>query len=324
MIQTLTSFDIDLVEVLHLEITTKCNARCLLCRRYDDTLYDPNSDQSDINVEFIQTHIPVNFIKRLSKILLCGNFGDPAASSNCINIIKYFKTINPNITVGMHSNGGVQSPTWWRGIAALLSSPTDYVVFSIDGLEDTNHIYRVGVKWDKLITNVKAFIGGGGNAQWDMLVYKHNEHQVDQAINLARDLGFSCFRSKMSGRDIPKTVNLRFPTDYVKFSPQDDTVIKCHALEERSIYISANGLCLPCCFFGVKSNFKLDKIWDFLSESKINLNTTSIGAAVSTFISVESSWTAQPIYMCRQVCGKSASNETLFSDQWKNSIQFKN
>jgi sulfatase maturation enzyme AslB (radical SAM superfamily) len=70
------------------------------------------------------------------------------------------------------------------------------MIFSIDGLEDTNHIYRRNVKWDKLISNVKSFINAGGVAEWDYLVFKHNEHQLEEAEKFSKELGFKFFTPK--------------------------------------------------------------------------------------------------------------------------------
>ena len=77
-----------------------------------------------------------------------------------------------------------------------MNGPKDYCVFSIDGLEDTNHLYRRNVKWEKVIENARSFITAGGKAHWDMLVFEHNKHQVDEAKSYANKLGFVWFRSK--------------------------------------------------------------------------------------------------------------------------------
>ena len=53
------------------------------------------------------------------------------------------------------------------------------MLFSTDGLEDTNEIYRKKVKWDKLMENVEAYIGAGGMATWKWLTFKHNEHAAE-------------------------------------------------------------------------------------------------------------------------------------------------
>lgn len=76
----------------------------------------------------------------------------------------------------------MRTTNYWQELGEdILNQPLDYVVFSIDGLADTNHIYRRGAVWDKIVENAEAFIKAGGSAHWDMLVYQHNQHQVDSA-----------------------------------------------------------------------------------------------------------------------------------------------
>lgn len=95
----------------------------------------------------------------------------------------------------------------------ILSGPLDYVVFSIDGLEDTNHIYRRNTNFKKIMDNARAYIETGASAHWDMLVFEHNKHQVQQCRDMAMELGFNWFRSKTTDRwDIYPQDTLR-PTD---------------------------------------------------------------------------------------------------------------
>ena len=62
--------------------------------------------------------------------------------------------------------------------------------FSIDGLKNTNELYRRKLEWEKLMRNASAFIEAGGVAYWDMLVFKHNEHQIEEVRQLAKNMGF--------------------------------------------------------------------------------------------------------------------------------------
>ena len=61
--------------------------------------------------------------------------------------------------------------------------------FSIDGLEDTNHLYRQDVEWDKIMERAKKFIGAGGRAEWKFIIFRHNQHQVEEARSLSKELG---------------------------------------------------------------------------------------------------------------------------------------
>jgi len=134
-------------------------------------------------------------------VLFCGNYGDAAASSNFLDCARFLKKLGiPSVTV--MSNGSLQSPGWWRELASVLDGKRDKVCFSIDGLADTNHLYRVNSRFDKIMANTAAFIEAGGRARWDFLVFEHNEHQVGEAERLATQMGFQSFALKRTARFI--------------------------------------------------------------------------------------------------------------------------
>jgi hypothetical protein len=227
-------------------------------------------------------------IRQLDKMFMCGNYGDPAAGKNTLEIFQEFRKINPNIVLGMNTNGAIQTTFWWYELAKILNQPQDYVVFSIDGLEYTNATYRQNVNWNKLMSNARAFVEAGGRAQWDMLVYRHNQHEVDSCEQLARDLGFIWFRAKVSRRGF--TESLQFPTGWQPIS-FDTPVIDCHALKEKSVYIDAQGNLGPCCWLGARQQ-------NFVRE-------------------VDAIPTQDPV--CAKVCGATSSG-TVFDQQWQREV----
>ena len=226
---------------------------------------------------------------------MCGNYGDPAAGYYTMDIYNYFRQVNPEITLGMNTNGAIQSTFFWHSLGTLFNKPNDYCVFSIDGLEDTNSVYRRNVDWKKLMSNAEAFISAGGPAQWDMLVYKHNQHQVDACEQLARDMGFKWFRAKVSKRGF--TNNLEFPNGWQE-SVIKEGPIKCHVLKEKNMYIDARGNVSPCCWLGSRqSNF----INDDLATVKLTWKTDT------------------PNSVCRSVCTSNKS-KTSFTNQWQREV----
>jgi hypothetical protein len=212
-----------------------------------------------------------------------------------LDIYQWFRKINPDITLGMNTNGAIQNPKWWSTLGSTLNNNRDYVVFSIDGLEDTNHVYRIGVCWTKLMANVEAFISAGGRAQWDMLVYQHNQHQVDQAQELAKKLGFGWFRAKVSKR--PVVGNLSYPVGWIR-PHQEKTHISCHALKEKSAYIDAQGRLSPCCWLGSRQSNWIADIQE-----------------------VSDTWnSSNPNLICVKTCSVDSSNNTVFDQQWQREI----
>jgi MoaA/NifB/PqqE/SkfB family radical SAM enzyme len=102
-----------------------------------------------------------------------------------------------------NTNGSLRNPAWWSRLGAVMREDQNlgnYCTFSLDGLEDTNHLYRRNTNWKKIMENAKAFIDAGGVAHWDFIVFEHNEHQVDEARELARSMGFKNFNVKRTTR----------------------------------------------------------------------------------------------------------------------------
>ena len=148
------------IKVLHLEPTDVCQAACPLCARETDADFRKDL-QHHLTMAQILKHVSVEQIQQLDKMFMCGNYGDPAAGKNTLDIYQNFRKINPDIVLGMNTNGGLQNTLWWHSIGQLLNKPQDYVVFSIDGLEDSNATYRRNVSWSKLMANAEAFIAAG-------------------------------------------------------------------------------------------------------------------------------------------------------------------
>ena len=283
------------IKVLHIEPTDVCQAACPLCARETDTNFN-KSFKHHLRIEHIQRHFSDRVISKLDKVFMCGNYGDPAAGYYTMDIYNYFRKINPNIVLGMNTNGAIQSTFFWHALGKLFNQPEDYCVFSIDGLEDTNPVYRKNVDWKKLMSNAEAFIAAGGSAHWDMLVYKHNQHQVDDCEQLARDMGFKWFRAKVSKRGF--TDRLEFPIGW-----QDSVVtqgsIKCHVLEEKSMFIDAQGHVSPCCWIGATQQ---DFVKDDLKTIKLTWSTDT------------------PNSVCKATCS-SNKTKSSFTNQWQREVQ---
>jgi len=270
------------IKVLHIEPTDVCQAACPLCARETDPKFCKDQNHH-LTIGHIQQHFNDNRIKSLDKVFMCGNYGDPAAGSHTSDIYKWFRQINPTITLGMNTNGAIQNTFWWNKIGRLFNQPRDYVVFSIDGLEDTNAVYRKGVAWPKLMQNAQAFIEAGGSAHWDMLIYQHNEHQVDECEQLARNMGFKWFRAKVSKR--PLTDRLEWPRNYQ--AQTFDGAIQCHAQQEKSAYIDAQGNLSPCCWIGATQiDFvRTDSVADFVTKKHATcVKTCSTDQSATVFL----------------------------------------
>ncbi len=274
------------IRTVHLELTSRCNAACPMCpRNIEGGVVNPGLPLSELTLDEIKKIFPHNFLHQLDVMYLCGNYGDPIIARDLHPIAEYFRTYS-KLRLGMHTNGSAHKPAWWSQLAAIMKGGPHYVRFGIDGLAETNHLYRRGTRWPMIMANAQAYIDAGGRAEWDFIVFKHNQHEVEAARQVAFDMGFTKFHVRKSGRfrsedtlaTVPKVAvrnrqgNLDYwieePTNEEYLNPAfealpelrarfesyesylDQTPISCKAANGYKIYISAEGLAFPCCWLG--------------------------------------------------------------------------
>jgi MoaA/NifB/PqqE/SkfB family radical SAM enzyme len=228
----------------------------------------------------IAAAFPVELVKQLRQIFFCGSYGDPIVHPQFLEIVRDFREKSSTVWIYIHTNGGTRPVSWWQELADIIG-PYGKIDFGIDGLVDTNHLYRKNVQFSKVIENAKAFIAAGGKAQWNFIVFKHNEHQLDEASALSKELGFVNFLPRKTGRffhhgkiqeiDHWPVTGKSGTTEYYLEPPVNtayrnrsmlnldvikndkdyfsNTEITCDALLGKKVAITAEGLVLPCNFF---------------------------------------------------------------------------
>jgi len=319
------------IKKIHLESTQLCQAMCPMCDRVtlSDGKLNPYITNHSLSIDDVKNIFSPSFIQNLNEMYMCGNLGDPMLAPDCIEIFKYFRKHNSKIYLSMNTNGGARKPEFWIELAKIVN----HVTFSIDGLEDTNHIYRKGVSWKNVMNNVKEFIKAGGKARWDYLIFEHNEHQVELAEKLSKELGFKEFIPKSTNRydkEKPmwqsywrgKTAEVIKPPSKSQYqsevmnNPLIKNIVKNRhkfniapkCVKHKEIYVSATGHVFPCCWAHAStcSSQKLDlaEILDMNSMVREN-NAKEVGItkAIEWFDSIFERWnTADNPYICSAKC----------------------
>ena len=186
---------------VQLELTNYCNARCNLCEREQVHNGDMEGGAPiHLNNKFMTLkEIEQAFSgdwSMLSKVAFIGNVDEPTINPEIFEIIKFFqKKFQGHNVLTIATNGGARDEEFWTRLGNVASEHKGEfaVIFGIDGLEDTNHLYRKNVNWDVLQRNFRAYISAGGCADWQYIPFSWNEHQIDDARELAVKEGFSKF-----------------------------------------------------------------------------------------------------------------------------------
>jgi MoaA/NifB/PqqE/SkfB family radical SAM enzyme len=176
-----------------------------MCVRFykNSPLVRPDLEIRQITIDKFKQYFPPDILHPVAKIMFCGVHGDPCIARDTLEICEYLlENTSMKCAIQIHTNGGMRNTEWWTKLGKIFSNRNQLnwdcwrVIFSIDGLKDTNHLYRRNVEWDKLTANAQAFIDAGGNAAWEYLIFKHNEHQIEEAEELSKKMGFKMFIPK--------------------------------------------------------------------------------------------------------------------------------
>jgi MoaA/NifB/PqqE/SkfB family radical SAM enzyme len=319
-------------DLLEWEVTTACNAACPQCpRNYYGGKTWHTLPIIQNSLVWAKQHLPTDFVQRLRRVDFCGTYGDPIVNTELVSIVSWLLEVNPELSISIKTNGGLKDKFWWTQLAKTLG-PNGTVFFGIDGLHDTNHLYRKKTNFNKIIENATAFIKAGGVANWNYIVFKHNEHQIDEARRLSSELGFANFNLKLTGRFFNKNhkmvdsiivhndknqtdYKIELPThaDYVNSAytqintfAAESININCKFMNLNRIYLSAEGFVFPCGWlhdrmYGYEAeqhpdHQKLKDLFELAGGQQMaNINYTSIDKIVNGvwFDTLQESWSNQ-------------------------------
>jgi len=314
------------------ELSEKCNAACPLCTRINrhdrSKPIDSVSLKRDLSLSDFKHIVTPKVLDIIDEVSLCGNVGDPIASRDCIKIVEYLSKYKVDII--LETNGSLRSAKWWSELGSYMNKDGSVVYFHIDGLEDTNHLYRQKTDYHTIIRNAKSFIQAGGRAVWEFIPFHHNEHQIEEAQRRSKELGFEYFQLRKSNRGWSKEVNkiryvdpngkelhLRPPSEEnigsgVKNKElASNRLIDCRYLRSRNTFINPDGTLWPCCYLAADV-YKLNQETILIEKSApvVNLLEEKEGAILDLvydnifFNEIQSEWEFNGPTTCQNACGK--------------------
>lgn len=244
---------------LQIDLVTNCNARCPFCMRQsehggENTFYPRNRE---LALGDLKKVLADPLMDNLEEVFLCGNYGDSFGTPRLLSYLDAVSEKNPRIRWNIHTNGSLGTPDLWKELAQRTQHHPRLVKFSLDGLADTNAIYRRGVNWERAMANAKLFIEHGGRAVWKFISFSHNAHQVEAARELAEQMGFMRFelRANHSPHLEPFLENgwengsTNFDDELeVGAKLHAQTEIMCDSQKNASVFLDFDGRVWPCCW----------------------------------------------------------------------------
>jgi len=237
------------MQSLHLELTTRCVLECPGCpRTWFSKTFGRKFPNQDLDHDLLHKFLDCDRGRKISHFELQSNHGDIIYYPKIINFLDQWRD-SKNFVI--FTNGSRRSSEFWHEINSRLTAK-DQIVFSIDGLEHTNHLYRKNSDWDSLIEAVKICTKGPARIVWKTIIFSFNQHDLDTMETFALDQGVDEFRlikTHRFGDDTLKPTVDRIDTVKLyensmrlsKISPQ------C-GRNSNQTFVTPDGYCWPCCW----------------------------------------------------------------------------
>lgn len=334
------------IRIVHVEASSRCNSQCPMCSRYTGHGFvQPDLIEGDLSADVFYKLVTKEFANQLDHVYFSGVYGDPCLNKSLPEFVNYLMD-NGCKSISIDTNGGYRGEGWW----ASMARQNVLINFALDGTDnEALEKYRIGVKYDKVYANLKAFVASGGNAQWNFIAFKHNEHQIETAKQLAKDLGVK-FRLKVTqkfrgkrdfkvmvegkhvftleppdqeqfrhtnvGKEehVPSTL---FKFDLKHYSKLNNNKINCKSLERQEVYLAANGMLMPCCYLGTHTHDS-PGAWNLNENYNLkdfDLNIQSVDNILKKQYNISSKWNETVengnLITCLHTCGNQ-ENTTLY------------
>ncbi|MCG8598469.1 MAG: hypothetical protein MI785_29430 [Kiloniellales bacterium] len=323
----------------HIELTDKCNAACPMCPRTDHTNHCTPDLSKVQNIELsladFQANFTDDFCRRVSEVDLCGSLGDPLAARDCLAICDHLTA--RGVGVSISTNASLRSTKWWTELGRHFTRTPSHVEFHIDGLADTNPLYRINTSFEKIIANAAAYIATGARAEWHYILFRHNEHQVTEAQALAKEMGFRKFvlidTIRFGARDrfdyqLPNGAyrslqpsacdGASFQTGFAERVAEapppaaGDGGIVCKSAVQNRPYINCGGYVSACCWTAGSNEELLTLDHAGLRRSAFNIRHRPLSEilAAEPFVGLfERAWLGGANPICQRKCGQMIRNK---------------
>jgi MoaA/NifB/PqqE/SkfB family radical SAM enzyme len=263
---------------LHVELTNRCTLECPACPRttWKELTKRPIT-KSDLSIDAFEQFMDCAAGQKIETLLLCGDYGDCIYYPELFDFIKRFRHKKFDI----RTNGSRRTKEFWLQLADLVTED-DTIVFGIDGLEDTNHIYRKNADWSSIMTAIDIMTKSPAQIKWQTIAFSFNQDSLQDIKTFAESKGTEFFvvKTHRYGNDELVPDSTLIEKNYAwqeSFNSNDPIIIEPRC--DRAKIVTSDGYYLPCDWIRNPKTFYKSDLWknrtewyDRMSIDKINLD----------------------------------------------------
>jgi radical SAM protein with 4Fe4S-binding SPASM domain len=263
------------------DIGNVCNLRCPLCPTGYNGLQRSQGLMKLGDFERI-----LEKIKPYAIEVVLHNWGEPFLNPHFCDMVQMAKQARVGTAVSTNLNLVRRGTSFLRQV---VDSGLDHLVVSLDGTTQAVYEhYRKNGDVERVLANLRELIvykrttaKASPVIEWQYLVMKHNEHQIEEAIRLAKSIGVDEIGFTGAGLPFDELKNLDLAAEWLARNPRyrgyDPQLmldrgylydVKCFYLY-RAMTLNPHGEVSPCCAlhhskwdFGNLLDSSLDEVWN--------------------------------------------------------------
>jgi len=262
-----------------IDICNVCNLRCPLCPTGNNKI---GRIQDMLSLEKYKEMF--NKVKDYALVVSLYNHGEPFLNPDVFDIIAHTK--QNRVGTNVSSNLTWPQPV---DVREIVKSGLDYITVSLDGVtQATYEQYRVQGDVNNVFENLRALVAAKKElksktpfVEWQYIVFKHTEHEMDKARRLAEEIGVDMLRFVSPGVQPEDMHDQSLQEKWMPENPlyweRNPAIVEqrgylfdqtCYYLY-RSMFIYPGGGVTPCCFahesghdFGNLLTHSVTEIWN--------------------------------------------------------------
>ena len=295
-IKVITSYAISLIfkravywgspPIIMIEPTNICNLKCPLCPSGNGTLKRTKGYMTfDVFKKIIDDSYKTAFM------VVLWNQGEPYLNKDFSRMVKYAS--DKGLFTLVSTNGNINYDA-----EEIVNSGLDSMIVSLDGTtQETYNKYRINGKLDDVVANVKNIVAAkkklkksNPSLHWQFLVMKHNEHELEEIKQLAKELEVDNLELKSIQIYSKDDIVNYLPTNpkYRRYKINGDNFELKYGIKNRCRRIWTNAVVnwdgeVAICCFDKDGDFKVGNVMDTnLSKLWKNKNITKIRNQILT------------------------------------------
>lgn len=196
----------------NIDSSHRCIFKCPQCIRQKSISQDQIRRSFDLEEK--------NFKKILDYyelgLTFCGQISDPIYHPRFLNLLKLCDGEDRAVRIATVGSG--KKDEWWEEAYSYGIGENAWY-FGVDGIDEKSELYRIGSKFTDVWQRMKQGRDAGHIIVWQYIIFGYNQHEVDRAIEIAKEENFTILLIHTNRGFNPENQLLRKNVDFKLQSP---------------------------------------------------------------------------------------------------------